>query len=165
MLTPEQQAILKAAIIANPTWNSQPDHSDGAYEIANMINAKASPDFYVWKTSVGVDEIMSNGFDWSRVDNLSVSKARIWEWMTALGSINPSKPNVRAGINACFSAALDSGNRSAVYGHCQRFASIIEKMLADGAGTASTDQGVGPATMGFEGPIYYQDILDARALP
>lgn len=161
-LTSTQNATLKAAISADQTLNAFPNNSDGAFGIAALLNQTASPDYYVWRSSVATDEIMLNGFDWTRVDNLTVGKARIWEWMTNLGRINPSQSNVRAGVIAAFSAAGDLPNRNAVFSHCQRLATRAEKLFATGSGTASTDQGAGPAVMGFEGMLSYQDVDDAR---
>lgn len=160
MLTAEQQAIVKADILADQELNAFPNNSDGAFAIAAVYNTVASPQWVVWKTQVLQDEIMQNGFDWSRVDNLSVGKARIWEWMfqNESRSFNPARPNVRAGIDSTWvGAAADLAVRAAVYVHCKRDATRIETLLSSGTGTTVT-----PATMGFEGPVSYQDILDAR---
>jgi hypothetical protein len=161
-LTPEQNATLKAAILADQELNAFPNNTDGAFGIAALLNQPASPSFYVWRSTVPISEIMQNGFDWTRVDNLTVGKSRIWEWMMATGVLNPSQSNVRAGVLATFGVAADLATRLAVFGHCQRLATRIEKMLATGTGTTTTEQGVGPATMGFEGAISYQDVDTAR---
>lgn len=161
-LTTQQKTAIKAAILADPILAAKPNNSDGAFDIAAALNLPATPDFYVWKTSVEVTEIMQNGFDWTRVDNLTVGKARILEWMSIAGTIHPNQSNVRAGILAVFATAGDLATRLAAFQHCQRLASRVEKLLATGTGSTTTDQAVGPATMGFEGPISYQDIEDAR---
>ena len=162
LLSPAQLATLKAAIVADGALNALPNNSDGNFAIAVAFNQPASPAFTVWKTSVATDEIMLNGFDWARVDNLTAGKARIWEWMTALGRINPSQDNVRVGVNACFSAGPDSANRLAVFGHSSRLATRLEKLFATGSGTASNDQGVGPGLLVVEGTVSGQDIENAR---
>lgn len=162
-LTPAQQATLKANILSIPELAAQPNNSDGHFYIAAYYNTTASPDFFVWRSNVLQDEIMLNGFDWARVDNLSVGKARIWEWMfdNASTSINPSKANIRAGINAVWvGTQADLNVRAAVYSHCQRLASRVEKLFGIGAGTTVVD-GIGPATMDLEGPISYQDVQEA----
>lgn len=158
-LTTQQAATLKTFIQNDPTLNAQPLNSDGAYAIAAAINQAATPAFIVWRTSVDTDEVMRNGMDWTRVDNLNVGKARIWEWMTKPGSFNPSKANVRAGIDATWvGTAADLAVRAAVYTHCKRNASVVEKLLiTSGAGSDAS-----PAVMGFEGPISYQDVEAAR---
>lgn len=162
MLTPAQQATLKAHVNNSSDLNTFANNSDGNFAIAALLNLAASPAFYVWRTSVEVTEIMQNGFDWTRVDNLTVGKARIFDWMMQTGTLRPHQSNVRAGVLACFSVAADLATRQAIFGHCQRTASRVEKLLATGAGTSSTDQGVGPALMGFEGPIDFNDVEQAR---
>lgn len=153
-MTTTQQATLKAFIENNTTLNALPRNTDGYYDMASLLNKEASPAFIVWKTSVPVDEIMRNGMDWTRVDNLSVGKARIWDWMTKLGSFNPSKVNVRAGIDAAWvGTAADLAVRASVYTHCKRNATVFEKVFATGTGTDAS-----PATMVLESPVGYQEL-------
>lgn len=161
-MTPAQLATLKADILANSDLNSQPNNSDGAFNIAALYNLQAAPDFYVWVGSLDVSEVMQNGFDWTRVDNLTVGKARIWDWMMRTGTLHPNQANVRSGVLAVFSTAGDQATRLAVFSHCQRLATRLEKLLSTGSGTAATEQGVGPATMGFEGQVDYGTIQAAR---
>lgn len=161
-LTSAQKTALKAAIAADGTLAAKPNNPDGNFDIAAAFNLTATPDFFVWKTSVEVAEIMQNGFDWTRVDNLTVGKARIWEWMTIAGTIRPNQTNVRSGIIACFSTAGDLATRQAAFTHCQRLATRAEKLFATGSGTTTNDQGVGPATMSFEGNLTSDDVEAAR---
>jgi hypothetical protein len=149
---------LKAYILATPALAAFPQGSDGSYAIAELLNLKAAPDYIVWKTSVNIDEIMRNGMDWTRVDNLAVGKARIWDWMGRLGSFDSSRVNVRAGIDACWiGTAADLAVRAQVYTHCKRPATVVEKVLATGAGTDAS-----PSTMGFDGTVSYQEIETVR---
>ena len=158
MLTVPQQQTLKTFIQNDGTLSAVPNTLDGAWTLANLLNLIASPAFIVWKTNVAIDEVMRNGMDWARVDNLSVGKARIWEWMTKLGTINAAKANIRAGIDATWvGTAADLAVRAHVYTHCKRSATVIEKLFATGTGTD-----VSPATMDFEGAISPQDVYDAR---
>ena len=158
-MTPDQHAILRAAIIANPVWAAYPNTNDGAYDLAVLLNRPAEPEFIVWKTNVSVDEIMRNGMDWAQVDNLTVGKARIWDWLGRQGYFNAAKLNVRAGIDECWkgTAAL-LAVRAAIYVHCKRPATWIERIFATGAGTTSE-----PATMTFEGSITYPEVYAARS--
>ena len=159
-MTPAQQATLKAYILADATLNAFPAGSDGAYAIAELLNQPAVPTYIVWKTAVSIDEIMRNGMQWDRVDNLSVGKARIWDWLGRLGSFDASKVNVRAGIDAAWvGTAADLAVRAAVYVHCKRPATVVEKVLATGAGTDAS-----PSTMGFDGTVSYQEIEAIRSL-
>lgn len=157
-MTPEQLAAIKTDIRANPDLNANPSGSDGAFAIAALYNAEAVPAYVVWKSDVSADEIMRNGMDWARVDNLSIGKARIWEWLTKLGTFNAGKANVRAGIDACWvGTSADLAVRASVYTHCKRNATRLEKLLATGAGTTAS-----PSTMTFEGQVSYADIEAAR---
>jgi hypothetical protein len=159
MLTAPQLLLVKAAIEADGTLNSKPQTADGAFAIAELLNATASPEYIVWKTAVSVDAIMRDGMDWARVDNLSVGKARIWDWLGRLGTFDASKPNVRAGIDAAWvGTAADLVVRASIYTHCKRSATRAEQIMATGSGTTES-----PSTMGYEGNITYQDVLQARA--
>lgn len=158
-LNPEQQAALKAFVEADSALSQFPHTGDGAYALAEALKADASPAFVVWRTNVTQDEIMQNGFDWVRVDNLSVGKARIWEWLfnNSSRAMNPAKINVRAGINETWKGtAADLAVREAVYTHCKRNANVLEKIFATGTGTS-----VSPATMGVEGSIPYHEVQSA----
>jgi len=150
---------LKADILADPVLSQWAATGYMAAEIAAAYNGQATPDWTVWKSAVEVDEIMRNGMDWARVDNLSVGKARIWDWMGRLGTFDASKPNIRAGIDATWvGTAADLAVRAMVYTHCKRSATRAEKLLSSGTGTTAS-----PARMGFEGNLTYQDIEAAQA--
>ena len=76
-------------------------------------------------------------------------------------SFNPSRTNVRAGIDAVWvGTAADLNVRAAVYVHCKRSATRAEKLFASGTGSDAS-----PATMAFEGDLNYLDVEVARALP
>lgn len=159
MLNSAQNTALAAFIAADPVLSAYPHTGDGAWEIAARLNAAATPDFIVWRTSVPQDEIMQNGFDWTRVNNLSVGSARCWEWLFAnqQNAINPSKANVRAGIDEVWKGtAQDLAVRAAVYVHCKRRASVAEKLFATGTGTDAS-----PALLTYEGTLVYQDVTGA----
>lgn len=160
MLTNEQLATLKADILADATLAAWAATGRMAEEIAHAYDERAVPEFVVWKTSVEVDEIMRNGMDWTQVDNLTVGKARIWDWMTRLGHFDASKPNIRAGIEAAWvGTAAMLAVRATVYTHCKRAATRVEKLLATGTGTTAS-----PATLTYKGSITYHDVNAALAL-
>ena len=161
-MTNEQLIVLRDFILSVPAWAALPVNSDTSYFIADELRKDAAPAFIVWKSSVQQDEIMQNGFDWVRVDNLSVGKARIWEWLfdNQSATFNPSKINVRAGIDECWKGtAADLAVRAAVYVHCKRNANVLEKLFATGTGSDAS-----PATMAVEGGVSYQIVDQARAL-
>jgi len=161
-MTNDQLTTLRDYILSVPAWAALPVNSDTSYFIADELRKEASPAFVVWRSSVTQDEIMQNGFDWARVDNLSVGKARIWEWLfdNQSATFSPSKINVRAGIDECWKGnAADLAVRAAVYVHCKRNANALEKLFATGAGTDAS-----PATMAVEGGLSYQQVDQARAM-
>lgn len=155
-LTTQQITTLRAAVFADTTAAALLAGGN-ASGLQAYLNNPAVPTFVVWRTAVPIDDIMRNAMDWARVDNLSVGKARIWDWMGRLGSLDCSKANIRAGIDATWvGTAADLAVRSTVYTHCKRAASAAERMLATGTGTDAV-----PGTMGFEGVV---SELDARRL-
>ena len=154
-MTPEQLSALKADILADPVLAQEPMNSDGAFAIALAYNLEASPAFVVWRTSVPAQEIMANGFVWTAVDALTAGKARIWDWMTRYGSINPSKANVRQGLQDCFGAGSPMVTGSLP--HLRRNSTRAERLFATGMGTSGS-----PGTLTFEGTLSYQDIEAAR---
>lgn len=160
MLTNEQLAVLRADILADPVLSAWAATGRMAEEIAHALNETATPEFVVWKSAASWAEIMGNGMDWTRCDNLSVGKARIWDWMFIDGQMNPSKPNIRAGSDAVWvGTQADLAVRAMVYTHCKRAATRGEKALATGTGTTAS-----PATMTHEGALTYQDVEAALRL-
>lgn len=157
ILTTQQQATLRADIQGDPVLSLLPHTADSAFEIAAAYSAIPSPAWIVWKTSTTRQEILQNGFDWTRLDNLSVGKARIWSDIFVNGELNASKLNVRAGIEAVWvGTAADLAVRATVYGHCKRAANRIEKLMSTGTGSYAS-----PATMTVEGNLSYNDVLSA----
>jgi hypothetical protein len=153
-LTNGQLTTLKAYILADSTLAAWAATGRMAEEIAHELNHVAAPEWVVWKTDVHTDDIMRNGMDWTRVDNLTVGKARIWDWLSRLGTFDASRANIRAGIDATWvGTAADLAVRATVYTHCKRAATRAEKALSTGTGTTAS-----PATMTFEGALTYSDV-------
>ena len=153
-LTAEQKAALAADVALDPAFASLPHNSDGAFAIAEAYNLIVSPAFIVWKTDVATKQIMENGFVWTAVDALTAGKARIWDWMSRVGSINPAKVNVRQGLVDCFGAS--SAMATAIQPHLKRSATRVEKLFASGTGSDAS-----PATMAFEGNLSYAEVRSA----
>ncbi len=152
-MTPAQTATLKAALLADPALAQYiVDYRDDL--IRDYYNAPAAPAYIVWRSSVTRQEILQNGFDWTRLDNLSVGKARVWNDIFVDGYINPSKPNVRTGIESVWvGTQADLNVRAAVYVHCKRNANRVEKLFATGTGSDAV-----PGLMAFEGEITTSDV-------
>lgn len=158
-LTPSQMLTLKAACQADTTCaNMIASTSPDDFAIAAWFNASTAT-YIIWRDAVPVDDIMRNGMDWTRVDNLSVGKARIWDWMTRLGTLNCTRANIRAGIDATWvGTAADLAVRATVYTHCKRAASRAEKALATGTGTDAS-----PALPSWTGLVTYQEASYIRS--
>jgi len=159
-LTNAQLLTLKAAVLA------ETDSTFVGYRTANDKPSMAAwfngaSTTVVWKTAVTKKSILGGAaFDWTRVDNLSVGKARIWDQMFSVGDIDASRSNIRAGIDATWvGTQADLDVRAGVYVQCKRFANRLEKLYATGTGTDAA-----PATMVFEGTIdsgYLGEALEA----
>jgi hypothetical protein len=178
-LTTPQLQTLRGAITADALLNNQPQSDDGDQAIADAMNLAAAPAFTVWRTRVLLMEVTAKpGFDWTRVDNLSVGKARIWEWMFMPGSIcSPALASVRAGVEAAFSVAgTDAPCRQAFYDAGSRLSTRVERLYTvpatvPGGGTTGSNgnvpnaNGVGPQNITTEGPLTSGEVRAARNLP
>lgn len=168
MLTNQQLLVLKADLAANTAVVdglpiNQLEHTpNNANSIAAWYNGVAVPDFWVWRAEADARQLMGDsGFDWTRVDNLSVGKARIWQFMMMGGTIDPSQPNIRAGFAACFSAVGDALTLASILGQCRRLATFNEKLFATGQGSTAN-----PATVIGIGPLDgIQGVFAAWNLP
>ena len=153
-MTPDQITALRAKVFADSSANALLAAGDSA-GLRTYLNTVV-PAYIVWRTAVTQDEILrSSAFDWTRVDNLSVGKDRIWGMMfrNSITSIDPSQANIRAGIDAVWvGTQADLNVRAAVYVKCKRSATMAEKMLATGTGTDAS-----PAVMDLQGEVSDND--------
>lgn len=157
-MSPEQIAALKTLVYADPTASALAASADDL-GLSAWLNTP-EPTYWVWRPAVTDRDIMADAaFDWTRVDNLSVGKARVWETLFKFGSIDPSLPNVRAGIDAAWGGtAADLAVRASVYSKCRRQATRAEKALATGAGTTAS-----PSTMTLIGDLSYAQASQIRS--
>ena len=148
-LTTEQNLLLKNWALSDTEASTCITNGDDGC-LTNRFNAAST--FVVWKTRVSQDEIMqSSTFDWTRVDNLTNGKARIWAYMfdNQSKAINPTNANIRLGIDATWvGTAADLAVRASVYEKCKKFATNAEQVLSSGTGTT-----VSPGILSFEGNI------------
>lgn len=157
-LTPAQQAIVKAYIVADPTLNDQPYDGDGLGYIRDHLNAIASPDFIVWKTSTTTDEyrqaVMETAGAAPQLDALTGSKRDSLLWVIG-ASTRPSITATRTAIDDfCGSQNTLKAALASVHKRASR---VIEKILATGTGSDAV-----PATMDFEGVVDSNDVDSAR---
>jgi hypothetical protein len=165
-LTTAQKTTVKADIEGDVVLNAFPNNSDGAFAIAALYNATASPDHWVWRTLVSKNEMTSSTsgdgttFSFPQLIARTVQEQFGWrELFNGTESCNPSLPNVRQGFADVFSGAQagPTAQRAHLLAMARRKATRIEKLLATGTGSTAS-----PATMGFEGAVSFQDIQDAR---
>lgn len=163
-LTPAQLATIKAAIVADGTLNAIPNNSDGNTEVAEALNLDASPAFWVWKSRVTESEYTAQAsvdattWSWPAYIARSQGERDGWQRMFSDGAVDPSQVNVRQGIADIFSGTgIAVTQRTHLLTVSRRNASRVEKLLATGTGSTAA-----PATMGFEGPITYFQVADAR---
>jgi len=166
MFTAAQIATIKADILANSDLNTLPAGPDGAFAVAALYNAPASPAFTVWKSSVTEADIVSKTSDegttwsWPAMIARTVGEQFGWSRMVGvMGIINPSLPQVRQAIQDIFSNGPTgaAAQRTHLAAMGKRSATRLEKLLATGTGSTAV-----PATMGYEGAISYTDIQTAR---
>jgi hypothetical protein len=147
-LTPTEKATLKAAALAETSIIT-------CIEIGNddCVSAwfNSVTTFVAWRTNVPASEYHNSAIVWTAVDSLTVGKARIWEWMSKYGNIDPSKANVRQGFADAFGAA--SATTVAATALSKRFATTAEKILSTGIGTTAA-----PGLMTFEGTLSSTDV-------
>lgn len=121
--------------------------------LAELYNADSI--FVTWRSRIDPDEYREQ-VDWTEVDNLTIGKARIWEWLTQgmTQSLNASKSNVRAGLNNCWNNTTTKDNLLAI---ATRYATKCEALFATGSGTT-----LNPGTLVYEGKLSHYDV--SRAL-
>jgi hypothetical protein len=155
-MTPEQLAALGAYIAATPALNAYPQNSDGAFEIAALLNLPADPAFYVWRNEYTPEQMraaVANGI--TQLDALTASKRDSLLWFVQ-GTVDASQPAVRAAFNDL--TGSQNTLKAAITDGAKRVASLAEKVLSTGTGTFAV-----PATASFVGTVSYQDVMAARA--
>lgn len=185
-LSPAQLPTLKAAIVADNTLNSKPNNGDGNFDIAAAFNMKASPNYFVWKSSIERKDVNytvspdNTVFDFAAYKSQSVAEQGTWELMFMGGIGYPSFLNFRNGVFNIFSgSAPQNAQRAHIFAVCRRLATRGEKLFASAPQSAggitvgpnngnTTGDALGsatnPAVMGFEGDISQQDVEQARNL-
>lgn len=123
-------------------------------ELTRLYNLPSS--FIVWRESIAPEEYRE-GMVWTEIDQLTVGKARIWEWVTQQMTmpIDATKENVRAGLAEVFPA--NSETRPALLNIAKEAATLAESLFATGTGTTAL-----PGVRTFVGTITTEDV--GRAL-
>ena len=162
-LTPTQQATLKAYINSEPDLNVFPTNSDGAYDIAWLLNREVVPAFVVYRKSVNTSEVGA-AVSYVAVEAMTdINRTKI----TVFYSMNPQSFEPRADIRSYFSSTFNgalggqgANTRAALEALWLRNATRVEKVFAVGTGTT-----VSPADMTFYGTISPSEVEAPRNLP
>ena len=157
-LTAAQQVTLKAYIELNATWMAYTHNADGAFQIADDLQADSS--FIVWRSNVSETEFTNDesseatNWSWTGYIARTVAEKAGYDRMFREGFINPSKPNIRQGFVDVFSG--DNSQISHMAAISKRAANLLEELFATGTGSTGS-----PGTMEIEGSLRYRDILEA----
>ena len=184
-LTTAQLATLRADITADGTLSQIPNNSDGAYAVAAAYNAAAVPTFYVWCSSVSVDQIF-NTVTWANLTPADApdttqlwmnralacqgKKFNIQTMLTGRTSLLTGLASVRAGLQDALTnipsgaggSILTAGWVALRDGPLKRTATRGEQLFANTAGGNGLALAT-PAALVIEGQITVSDVLNARA--
>jgi hypothetical protein len=125
------------------------------------FNTAASPDWWVWRTSITEEEITTGTspdnttFNWSALIARTPGEQFAWGRMFGItGSVNPSQANVRSAFADIFSGTNNSAPAQRAYLQAmgRRLAKLAEKVLSTGTGSS-----VDPALLTFEGNVSDSD--------
>ena len=178
-LTSAQIVIVKADILANSDMNTQPNNSDGDYDIAALYNSLASPDFFAWNHTAPIDTIMDN-ITWANMTPSDATDATVLWGNRSLAcqgkqlnvqtmligrtTFNATKASLRNGLQDALQdypsgllGALKQAGWANVKLALSKAVTRIEKLLSTGTGTQAN-----PADLGYDGPISLGEIRIVR---
>ena len=160
MLTTAQQATLKAYILSVPSLAAQPNTNVGNSEIANVLNALASPDFTYWRKDVTSNEIGNAwlGTDIDGMTAINMQRLQLLLASSPSGVFDMSRADRRAGFENPFGTNANNGSRVAMRAVWKKLALLVEKLFATGTGTSAD-----PAVLTREGTITPDEIEQARS--
>lgn len=152
-MTPQQQATLRAAILATPALNALISNYQA---LAAALNAPASPAFVCWQPSIPTAKL---GTTIGSVALAAVTSANLNQLDLFL-KLNPESFPPSAGIRAFFAntfggalAGDGQATRDALEALYRLNATVAEKILATGTGSFAA-----PATFGWQGEIQVNEI-------
>lgn len=173
-LTPAQAVTLKAEIEGNALYAAALAAGNDT-EIARLLNEAASPDYWVWRTSIFESEITrqpsGDATTWSWTAYISRTQGERDAWarlfMGGGSGMNPSLTNVRQGLADIFSGAGGATQRTHLLATCRRKATRAEKLFVAAATGPGNDGGqargstTNPDALTFEGTVTPDDVAKA----
>lgn len=160
------------------TWLTANAPSLNDEDAAALLNAAATPDFWVWRTAVTKSELVNSTsidgttFNWTGTGFItrSVGERDAWrELFNGTNSVNPSLPQVRQAFQDIFSGATAPApaNRTHLVTVCRRKATVGEKLFATGTGSTASPGTLGTNAAGnyLEGVVTAGNVSEARNRP
>lgn len=165
-LTTAQAAALKADILADSTLSAQPTTYDGAIAIAAAYNLPATPDYYVYKTSVPVTQIGDNinASELVGLTALNLQRLQCLCGDLSGGALNPTIKDRRDAFDQIFSSSGGATTRPQLAALWRRTATRAEKLFAVASPGMTGTRGstADPDTLTFEGQLQALDVYHAR---
>ncbi len=158
LLSTAQQTTLK-------TWLTANSAGLGPRDVAALLNAVATPNFWVWRSFVSEHEIydltssQSTNWSWTTYGALVQGARDGWNKMASSqgGGLKPYLANVRTAVAAVFTGAGVNATQLAHLLACgMRPATVVEQLFTTGTGTTGTPGFLGVGADGvtlLEGPI------------
>jgi len=160
-MTPQQLTTLKAAIVADPALNSKPMTSDGAFAIAEALNADASPAFWAYRRNIDSAEI-GKAVNYVAVAAMTTANLqRVSDFLRLNLTTFNGRDDIKTFLNDTFSGTLGGqgqATRDALDLMLRRLVTRFERLYVTGTGTTAA-----PGTLVLEGPVSFQDVQEARA--
>jgi hypothetical protein len=162
-LSLSQLQSLKTTINGDPALAGQPLTSDGAFAIAAALNVDASPAFWVYRRAIPSAEIGKKVNYVAVAAMTTANLQRVSDFLRLNISEFDGRDDVKTFLSDTFSGALGGqgqATRDALDLMLRRLATRFERIYATGTGSTAA-----PGTLVLEGPLSYQDVEQARALP
>lgn len=148
-LSPAEKAILKAAIVADPTMNAFPNTSDGNFALAEYLNAPGTTE--LWRSDITPEEIAST-VTMSAFTSLTAVKQNGLLLMTQGERINATSASVRSSFSDIFGAGATLTALTALAKKMGTRFQIIFSTV-DGGANVSTK---------FGASVNFSDVMEAR---
>ncbi|MBC7964231.1 MAG: hypothetical protein H7Y05_14965 [Steroidobacteraceae bacterium] len=153
MLTPAQKVILRTMVMSDPTITAIVAAADDI-AIAAWLNTPVVEK--CWKTSMDISEV-HDIMDWTEFIGRSVGEKAAFTCMFVMGFVNPSRPNIRSGLNDIF-----SGTGAKPIALRAAFLTIMQRPMTRAEKTVATGPVNGTYTLTFEGELSYADASELR---
>lgn len=144
-------------------WNAGDDTT-----LAQFYAQEASPDVWVWKTSITQEELTNSEgpegttFNWTGNGFITRTSGEHAAWSAIFGRggrVDPSKANVRQAFADIFSGTGNAAaNRTHLLSVARRRANYGEALYATGTGSTAS-----PATLVMQGLISATDVGQSRS--